>query len=146
MASGKHAALFRAFGRLPSSADLSLVKKLLAINPSGHGFAGWLPVERVRPPRDALRDRTMMDVIERSAFGAIADLEHPLKRFFWFLRAKGDPNDWRIVRRDAFVFVTSRSRPRITPAALAAGSGLEVARRYPDRLHVELEALASRVV
>ena len=56
--------------------------------------AGCLPSGR-GPPRDALRDREMMNVIERSAFGAIAGLEHPLKRLFWFFRAKGDPNDWR---------------------------------------------------
>ena len=48
------------------------IKKLFKINPSGHGFSGWLPTERPRPPRDALRDRAMMNVIERSAFGAIA--------------------------------------------------------------------------
>ncbi|MGH7874306.1 MAG: GMC family oxidoreductase, partial [Candidatus Binatia bacterium] len=122
------------------------LRKLLAINPSGHGFAGWLPVERSRPPRDALRDREMMDVIERSAFGAIAKLEHPLKRFFWFLRAKGDPNDWRIVRRNAFGI---RYVPLTTSDHARSGSRerlLDVARRYPDKLHIELDALASRVL
>ena len=78
------------------------LKKLVRFNPTRHGFGGWLPTELARPPRDALRDREMMNVIERSAFGAIAGLEHPLKRLFWFFRAKGDPNDWRTVRRDAF--------------------------------------------
>ena len=37
------------------------LRKLLAINPTRHGFAGWLPAERARPPRDALRDRAMME-------------------------------------------------------------------------------------
>ncbi len=78
------------------------LEKLVRFNPTRHGFNGWLPTERARPPRDALRDREMMNVIERSAFGAIAGLEHPLKRLFWFFRAKGDPNDWRTVRRNAF--------------------------------------------
>jgi choline dehydrogenase len=122
------------------------LKKVFGINPSRHGFAGWLSAERPRPPREALRDREMMDVIERSAFGAIAALEHPLKRFFWFLRAKGDPNDWRIVRRNAFGI---RYVPLTTSDHARIGSRerlLEVARRFPDRLRIELDALASRVL
>ncbi len=122
------------------------LKKLFFVNPSGHGFAGWLPVERPRPPRKALRDREMMDVIERSALGAIAELEHPLKRFFWFLRAKGDPNDWRIVRRNAFGI---RYVPLTTSKHERTGSRerlKEVLRRCPDKLRIELDALASRVL
>jgi choline dehydrogenase len=122
------------------------LKKLFQINPSRHGFSGWLPLERARPPRDALRDREMMSVIERSAFGAIARLEHPLKRLFWFFRAKGDPNDWRTVRRNAFGI---RYIPLTTDRAARIGSReriLDIAHRYPDRLQVELNALASRVL
>ena len=122
------------------------LKKLFAVNPSGHGFSGWLASERPEPPREALRDREMMKVIERSAFSAIAELEHPLKRFFWFLRAKGDPNDWRIVRRNAFGI---RYVPLTTSEHARVGSRerlLEVARRHPDKLRIELDALASRVL
>lgn len=122
------------------------LKKLFHVNPSRHGFGGWLPTERPSPPRDALKDREMMKVIERSAFGAIARLEHPLKRLFWFFRAKGDPNDWRTVRRNAFGI---RYIPLTTDDAGRIGSReriLDVARRYPNRLHVELNALASRVL
>ena len=120
--------------------------KRFGINPSRHGFDGWLPTERARPPREALRDREMMDVIERSAFGAIAELEHPLKRLFWFFRSKGDPNDWRVVRRNAFGI---RYVPMTTLNAARVGTReriLEVARRFPDRLRVEIDALATRVM
>jgi choline dehydrogenase len=122
------------------------LKKLFGINPSRHGFGGWLPTERPRPPREALRDREMMDVIERSAFGAIEELEHPLKRLFWFFRSKGDPNDWRVVRRNAFGI---RYVPMTTLNAARVGTReriLEVARRFPDRLRVEIDALATRVM
>jgi len=120
--------------------------KLLGINLTRHGFAGWLPTERPRPPKQALRDRDMMDVIERSAFSAIAELEHPLKRLFWFFRSKGDPNDWRLVRRNAFGI---RYVPLTTSNAARIGTReriLDVARRFPDRLRVELDALATRVL
>ncbi|HKY09017.1 MAG TPA: GMC family oxidoreductase, partial [Candidatus Binatia bacterium] len=122
------------------------LKNLTRWNPTRHGFAGWLPAERARPPRDALKDRDMMNVIERSAVGAMAHLEHPLKRLFWFVRAKGDPNDWRTVRRNAFGI---RYIPQTTGNASRVGSReriMEVAGRHPDRLHIELNALATRIL
>jgi choline dehydrogenase-like flavoprotein len=123
-----------------------VLQKIFRINPGRHGFEGWLTAERPRPPRDALRDREMMNVIERSAFGAIALLEHPLKRLFWFFRAKGDPNDWRTVRRNAFGI---RYIPVTTDRAARIGSReriSDVARRFPNRLRVETHALVSRVL
>jgi choline dehydrogenase-like flavoprotein len=122
------------------------LQRIFHVNPSRHGFDGWLTAERPRPPRDALKDREMMNVIERSAFGAIARLEHPLKRLFWFLRTKGDPNDWRAVRRNAFGI---RYIPLTTDRAVRTGSReriLDVARRFPNRLRIETDALASRVL
>jgi choline dehydrogenase len=88
----------------------------------------------------------MMDVIEQSAFAAIAQLDQPLKRLFWFLRAKGDPNDWRSVRRNAFGI---RYLPLTTSDHQRFGSRerlLDIAARYPEKLHIELDALASRII
>jgi choline dehydrogenase len=122
------------------------LRKLLGVNPTRHGFAGWLPTERPRPPKAAFRDRDMMEVIERSGLQAIADLEHPLKRLIWFLRSQADPNDWRIVRRNAFGI---RYAPLTTLKHRRMGSRervLAVARRHPDKLHVELNALTTRVL
>jgi choline dehydrogenase len=122
------------------------LRKLLGLNPTRHGFAGWLPTERPRPPKAALRDRDMMEVIERSGLQAIADLEHPLKRLIWFLRSQADPNDWRIVRRNAFGI---RYAPLTTLKHRRMGSRervLAVARRHPDKLHLELNALTTRVL
>jgi choline dehydrogenase-like flavoprotein len=122
------------------------VQKLTRINPTRHGFDGWLATERAHPPKEALRDREMMNIIERSAFGAIARLDHPLKRLFWFIRAKGDPNDWRSVRRNAFGI---RYLPLTTSHHQRFGSRerlLNAARRHPQNLRVELDALASQVI
>jgi choline dehydrogenase-like flavoprotein len=123
-----------------------LIQKLTRINPTLHGFGGWLPTERAHPPKEALRDREMMDMIEQTAFAAIARLDHPLKRLFWFIRAKGDPNDWRSVRRNAFGV---RYLPLTTADHQRFGSRerlLDVAARYPEKLHIELDALASRIM
>jgi choline dehydrogenase-like flavoprotein len=88
----------------------------------------------------------MMDMIEQTAFAAIAQLDHPLKRLFWFIRAKGDPNDWRSVRRNAFGV---RYLPLTTSDHQRFGSRerlLDVVARYPEKLHIELDALASRII
>src|ERR1044071_8132762 len=147
--SWRAAAMRRYFQRLENCRALSVgrcVQKLTRINPTSHGFAGWLPTERAHPPKEALRDREMMDVIEASAFAAIAQLDQPLKRLFWFIRAKGDPNDWRSVRRNAFGV---RYLPLTTSDHQRFGSRerlLDVAARYPEKLHIELNALASRIM
>ena len=125
---------------------LRWLHKLAGINPSRHGFSGWLSVERPRPPRHMLRDRAIMNVIERSAFAALRNLQHPLKRLFWFLESKADPNDWRVVERNGFGICYA---PLTTQVSTRMGSReriLDVARRFPERLQVELDALASRVL
>ena len=147
--SWRAAAMRRYFQRLENCRHRPVwrfVQKLTRINPTLHGFAGWLPIERAHPPKEALRDREMMDVIEASAFAAIAQLDQPLKRLFWFLRSKGDPNDWRSVRRNAFGI---RYLPLTTSDHQRFGSRerlLDVAARYPEKLHIELNALASRIM
>ena len=148
-ASWRAAAMRRYFQRLEDCRHRPVwrfVQKLTRINPTLHGFSGWLPTERAHPPKQALRDREMMDMIEQTTFAAIAQLDHPLKRLFWFIRAKGDPNDWRSVRRNAFGV---RYLPLTTSNHQRFGSRerlLEVAARYPEKLHIELDALASRIL
>jgi choline dehydrogenase-like flavoprotein len=118
----------------------------LGVNPSRHGFGGWLATERPRTPKEALRDRAMMDVVERSGLQAIAGLEHPLKRLFWFFKSQADPNDWRLVERDAFGI---RYAPLTTLNHSRIGSRervLQVAQRHPDKLQIETHALVSRVL
>jgi choline dehydrogenase-like flavoprotein len=118
----------------------------VGLNPSRHGFDGWLATERPRTPKEALGDRAMMDVVERSGLQAIAGLEHPLKRLVWFFKSQADPNDWRLIERDAFGI---RYAPLTTLNHARVGSRervLDVARRHPDKLQIETHALVSRVL
>jgi choline dehydrogenase-like flavoprotein len=62
------------------------------------------------------------------------------------LEALGDPNDWRVVEHGD---VGARYTPLATDHHARAGARerlLSVARRYPDRLRIELNALATRVL
>jgi choline dehydrogenase-like flavoprotein len=110
-----------------------------------HGFAGWLSTERadVRP---ALRDRALRKVMKRSARRANRAVAPWLTRLWWLIQGKADPNDWRLVRQNAlgigYTPLTTRNHARTG----ARERVLDVARRHPERLRIELDALATRVL
>jgi len=115
------------------------------IDSTGHGFDGWLQTEKALP-RGAFRDRVLMRSIVLSAEEALLESGHPLRRLDWFLQSAGDPND-----RD--VIASSADGVRYTPLTTRAGHRtgtrerlLDVAERHPDRLCIELDALAMRVL
>jgi choline dehydrogenase len=119
--------------------------KILGRNPTRHGFGGWLTTEKAIPMA-VLEDRRFVDVICAAAVEALEEMGHPLQRLRWFLQSQADPNDWRLVQANAFGV---RYLPLATRHHARIGSRervVDVARRHPDRLHIELNALASRVL
>ena len=117
----------------------------LGINFTRHGWSGWLHTEKA-VPKTALKDEKLVSVLIRSALTAFDQVGHPLKRLWWFFRGQFDPNDWRLVRRN---YVGLHYMPLSTHRHRRIGSRellLEVARQYPENLHIELHALAARVL
>ncbi|HEU4886755.1 MAG TPA: GMC family oxidoreductase [Thermoanaerobaculia bacterium] len=116
------------------------------INPTRHGFKGWLHTE-VSIPEVALDDKDLKSVIIDSAAAEIRNATSPLwERIRWFILGKGDPNDWRLVRDNS---VGVRYMPLATKGRARMGARervLDVMGTYPSRLHVELDALATRVL
>jgi choline dehydrogenase len=102
----------------------------------------WLPLEKAAP-REALGDSQARRVIARSVSNAIRDSGGPsLAR----LEALFNPNDRRLIDREE---AGPRYAPLTTREHQRSGARerlLAVARRYPDRLRIELHALATRVV
>ncbi len=72
----------------------------LGLNPSRHGWKGWLRVEKAIP-RSALGDVDMQQVLKRSALRAFAEAGDPLDQLRWLGEGLADPNDWRLVRENA---------------------------------------------
>jgi choline dehydrogenase len=113
-------------------------------NPSRHGWSGWLDTEHT-VPEAAFRDRDLRLAIvdaARSAvtvFGsAIGDLGR--------LAGQADPNDARSVAEAA---VGLRYTPMTTRDHVRVGARervLDVQRRFPDRLKIEMNALVTRVL
>jgi len=98
------------------------------LDPSRHGWSGWLPTEKAEPD-EAIADAQVRRVIAQSVGNTLKD-----------------PNDWRIVERDE---IGARYSPLTTDKHQRVGTRerlLSVTKRYPDRLRIELHTLATRVV
>ena len=119
--------------------------KWLRLNPSRHGFSGWLATER-SDPMLALGDQDMMALIKQSALKAFEAMGEQIQRLEWFAESQGDPNDWRLVRSDSFgtryVPMTTRNHARVGSRERV----MDVARKFPDKLKLELNALVTRVL
>lgn len=117
----------------------------LGINPTRHGWAGWLDTERALP-RELLRNRALAETLAQTAIEAFREDGHQVNRIRWFLESGLDPNDWRLVRDNSsgirYLPLTTRNHQRIGSRERV----LDVARRYPNRLRLVLNALATKVI
>jgi choline dehydrogenase-like flavoprotein len=114
----------------------------LGIDPSRHGWSGWLSTEKAAP-HEAIADDQVRDIIARSVDNTLKEFGAPSASR---LEALFDPNDWRVVERDE---IGARYTPLTTDNHQRVGARerlLAVAKRYPNRLRIELHALATHVV
>jgi choline dehydrogenase-like flavoprotein len=116
----------------------------LGINPTRHGWRGWLSTE-LAIPLAALDSVALLRTLFESARGAFERDGHRLEQLSWLLKSQGDPNDWRVASDKA---VGIRYLPLATRDHRRIGTRerlLDVARRFPDRLRIITGALATRV-
>lgn len=118
----------------------------LGFNPSGHGWQGWLPTQTALPAAmlESIRLDEMIKDAVQEAFEE--DGQKQAEHLRWFFESGLDPNDWRLVRANA---TGIRYAPLTTRRHARRGSRervQDVARRYPDRLRIVLNALVTRVL
>src|SRR5262249_49139041 len=117
----------------------------LGIHWPRHGWGGWLRTER-EMPKAVLGDKALKSMLLDAALDAFERSGHPVEQARWWIKNQLDPNDWRRVRDNAagacYVPMTTRRHHRTG----ARERVLQVARNHPDRLIVELNALATRVL
>jgi choline dehydrogenase len=114
----------------------------LGINPSRHGFGGWLHTEKSLAT-DAIRDPQIRRAILGGIGARLEEFGFPSAARFASLE---DPNDWRSVEGSE---VGARYTPLTTRNHRRMGTRerlLEVREKYPDRLTIEMDALATRVI
>jgi choline dehydrogenase-like flavoprotein len=118
----------------------------LGLDPTGHGWNGWLKTEKSMP-LSVLGDDSLVRVLHDTAWTFTAGLPTPLLSVLRWLRGGlGDPNQrgWRGAGFEGICY---------TPLATAGHRRhgvrellLDVVRRHPDRLRIETGALATRVL
>jgi len=117
----------------------------LGINPTRHGFKGWLHTEKAIPML-SLGNRDLLGTLFECGVAAIEDIGHVVERARWLAESQLDPNDWRTVQENSFGI---RYTPLTTRNHARTGSRervLEVSQKYPRRLKIELNALVTRVL
>lgn len=119
----------------------------LGQNPSRHGWNGWLQTEKAVPSA-AIRNRDLRTTILESVRTVLRDPEFAITDSDRRARLESqlDPNDWRVVAEDA---IGLRYTPLTTKDARRVGTRerlLDVQRRHPDRLKIQMHALATRVL
>ena len=120
--------------------------RYLGIDPTGHGWRGWLSTEKSMP-LSVLGDDGLVRVLRDTARTFTSSLPTPLlSTLRWLRGGMGDPNA-RHLGGGSFEGIC------YTPVATSdhRRTGvrerlLDVARRLPDRLHLELGALVTRVL
>ncbi|MGE3177376.1 MAG: GMC family oxidoreductase N-terminal domain-containing protein, partial [Vicinamibacterales bacterium] len=116
-------------------------------NPSRHGWDGWLQTESAIPSA-AIFNRDLRKTILETTKTVLRDPEFALTDSDRRARLESqlDPNDWRVVKDDA---IGLRYTPLTTKGGKRMGTRervLEVQKKHPDRLKVQLHALATRVL
>lgn len=117
----------------------------LGLSWTGHGWNGWLPTEHARP-REVFEDDDLIGLVLDSAHMALHGVPRFLAALKRLLIGQADPNDRRMLRQRAegvcyTPLATNDHRRYGTRERI-----LEVARSHPDRLRLELDALATRVL
>ena len=117
----------------------------VGINPTRHGWKGWLRTEK-SIPMSVMHNKALAKVILDSGHEAFLGIGEKIKRVRWLFEGQLDPNDWRLVKDNS---IGMRYLPLTTSNHARTGTRervLEIARKYPDRLRIELNALATRVL
>ncbi len=143
-----HASHMRQYAkRLESCRHRPLWRALsrVGLDPTGHGWDGWLHTEKAMP-HDALVDDDLLDTVIGTARSFTGSLPRPIASSLRWLRSSGDPNARTWARRTfeglCYTPLSTSNRRRVG----ARERLLEAARQHPDRLHIELDALATRVL
>lgn len=118
----------------------------LGLDPTGHGWKGWLRTEKSMP-LSVLHDHGLMRLVLGTASTFTSKLPAPLlSAWRWLRNGLGDPNSRR---RGGGSFEGICYTPLATDGHRRSAVRerlMAVARRFPDNLHIELDALATRVL
>ena len=115
----------------------------LGLNPTGHGWTGWLSTQRALPIQ-AFDDDELVTTLLTAAFEEFSKSPAKIADLVQLLKGRADPNDRRYLGREGLFYtpLTSRRHRRVGGRERL----LEAQARGPGRLEIETSALACRVL
>ncbi len=117
----------------------------LGIDPTGHGWDGWLTTEQAKPT-EVFGDDVLITTMLDAARAALRDGANLLPGLGALFSSRADPNDLRVSGSTAlelcYTPLTTTDHQRIGTRERL----LDVASRHPGRLRIELNALATRIL
>ncbi|HTE14661.1 MAG TPA: GMC oxidoreductase [Burkholderiales bacterium] len=112
---------------------------------SGHGWDGWLRTERAMP-HEAMADDELVKTVVGTARNFASSLPVPITRVLRWMWARGDPNARRWGRRSyegiCYTPMSTHGHRRVGTRERL----LKTAADHPGKLHIELDALATRLI
>jgi choline dehydrogenase len=117
----------------------------LGIDPTGHGWDGWLQTEKVLP-QAVLADRNLLRTIVESAKAAFGEMHGEPSDLEVFLESFGDVNDRRIIEAAAEGLFYTPLATRQHRRTGARERVLNVKERPRHRLDLRLNALATQIL
>jgi choline dehydrogenase-like flavoprotein len=118
--------------------------RMFGWNPTGHGWNGWLTIQRALPLR-AILDWRLRRSLWKALLAAGSLLPDVVDDWGWFTRSDSDPNDQRRMDAEAAMVcippVATARHARTGPRDLLR----EVQRKFPDRLTIRLNCLVTGI-
>ena len=118
---------------------------LLGVSPSRHGWHGWLHVEK-SVPNEAVGDPAIVRSILHAAWQAARASGQPLGTLARAIDTQLDPNDWELLCDNqvglCYAPLTTHKHHRIGTRERL----LDVQARYPERLVIVTDALATEII
>jgi choline dehydrogenase-like flavoprotein len=120
------------------------LQKWFGLDPTQHGWTGWLPAERALPRR--IRDLQLLRTFISTAWRIIFDGSSWTTAIRRLMRGEADPNDWRRLRQraDGLCYTplsTDWHQRKGTRERLR-----ETEKSTHGKLYIELDALATKVI
>ncbi len=121
-------------------------QKVTHLNLTRHGFGGWLHTEKGAPFETAIQDQPLLKTLLHAIQTTIRETPNAGLELLRDLETQLDPNDWAAVKANLqgihYTPLTTQHHARTGTRERL----LDVRRRFPERLHIEFDALATRVI
>ena len=124
------------------------LKMFTGLNPTKHGFGGWLQTEfpLTRIIREVLKDKKLVKTLLETVRVAVSEVNMKKRRLGWFFQALADPNDWRSLERSDRTGLHYPPLATRNSTRIGTRDRLRAVEAKSTNLTIKLNALVTRVL